>query len=253
MPKTILIIGIGPGDPDQITIQAVNALNRLDVVFLMDKGAAKDSLIEHRREILRRHAPDREIRFVEAPIPERDRDAGDYRAAVEDLNARKGDVFETMIATGLSEGETGGILVWGDPALYDSTVRIVEEIAQSGRHEIEWEVIPGISSIQTLAAKHRTTLNRIGRSIEITTGRRLREAVPEADSVVVMLDAENSFGAIEDPQDWEIFWGAYVGAAEQILIAGALDEVSDEIVRRRAEARERYGWMMDSYILRKQG
>ncbi|MDR4307989.1 precorrin-6A synthase (deacetylating) [Chelatococcus sambhunathii] len=248
--KTILIIGVGPGDPDQVTIQAVKALNRLDVVFLMDKGAAKDSLIEHRREVLRRHAPDRAIRFVEAPIPERDR-TGDYEAGVRDLNARKGDVFERMIAEGLKDGECGGVLVWGDPALYDSTVRIVEEIAASGRHDLEWEVIPGISSIQTLAARHRTTLNRIGRSIEVTTGRRLREAGPRADSVVVMLDAENAFAGLDDPEAYEIYWGAYVGAPEEILIAGPLAEVTNEIVRRRAAAREANGWIMDSYILRR--
>jgi len=53
---------------------------------------------------------------------------------------------------------------------YDSTIRIVEIIAGSGRHQFDYEVIPGISSVQALAAKHKVPLNRISQSIEITTG-----------------------------------------------------------------------------------
>ena len=49
--KKILIIGIGAGNPDYITMQAVKALNRTDVFFLMDKGQSKDKLIDLRREI----------------------------------------------------------------------------------------------------------------------------------------------------------------------------------------------------------
>jgi len=52
--KKILIIGIGAGDPDYVTMQAVNALNQVDVFFLLDKGASKAKLIELRKEICRR-------------------------------------------------------------------------------------------------------------------------------------------------------------------------------------------------------
>ncbi len=63
---------------------------------------------------------------------------------------------------------------------------------------LKYEVIPGISSVQALAAKHRIALNRIGESIHITTGRKLAEGFPNnADSVVVLLDGEQSFKMIE--------------------------------------------------------
>jgi precorrin-6A synthase len=42
-----------------------------------------------------------------------------------------------------------------------------------------------------------------------------------------------------------------VGTADEILIAGALDEVAEQIAATRAEARERNGWIMDSYLLKK--
>jgi len=53
--RQILVIGIGAGDPDYVTVQAVNAINEADVFFVVDKGPDKSSLVELREEILRRH------------------------------------------------------------------------------------------------------------------------------------------------------------------------------------------------------
>ncbi|MFC3694829.1 precorrin-6A synthase (deacetylating) [Chenggangzhangella methanolivorans] len=250
MPKTIKIIGIGAGDPDHLTIQAVKALSQVDVVFLMDKGPAKEKLNALRKKICARHMGERAYRFVDAANPERERE-GDYLAAVADLNARKQAVFERLIAAELRDGECGAFLVWGDPSLYDSTIRLVEAIAASGRHDLDWDVIPGITSVQALTARHRTTLNAIGRAVTITPGRRLAERFPDGvDSVVVMLDAENAFRRLRE-DDVDIYWGAYVGTPDEILIAGKLDDVAGEIERVRAEARAAHGWIMDSYLLRR--
>lgn len=71
--KRILIIGIGAGNPDYITMQAVKALNRTDVFFLMDKGQSKDKLIDLRREICETYITEPGYRFVEADCPERAR------------------------------------------------------------------------------------------------------------------------------------------------------------------------------------
>jgi precorrin-6A synthase len=249
--KHILIIGIGAGDPDYLTVQAIKALNRADVFFVMDKGPAKEKLVALRKEICRRYIEDDDYRIVEATCPERVRDVSDYRASVDDLNADKQAVFERLIAEELADGECGAFLVWGDPALYDSTIRIVEAIARSGRHVLDFEVIPGISSIQALVAKHRTTLNSIGQALEITPARRLAEGFPERlDSVLVMLDAKNTYKRFVG-EDMDIFWGAYVGTPDEILIGGRLAEVADEIEQVRAEARSRHGWIMDTYLLRR--
>ena len=42
--RTIYVIGIGAGDPEHLTVQAIAAMNRVDVFFIIDKGAAKDDL-----------------------------------------------------------------------------------------------------------------------------------------------------------------------------------------------------------------
>jgi precorrin-6A synthase len=249
--KKLLVIGIGAGNPDYITMQAVKALNLVDVFFLMDKGQSKDKLIDLRREICERYITDRDYRFVEAHSPERERGDVDYKASVEDLNLAKQQTFERLISEEMTDDQCAGFLVWGDPALYDSTIRILQAILASGRCAFEFEVIPGITSVQALAAQHKVPLNCIGRSIEITTGRRLAAGqVSDADSLVVMLDAEDSYHRVAD-QETEIYWGAYLGTPDEILISGKLKEVADEIERVRKAARLENGWIMDTYLLRK--
>lgn len=247
--KQILLIGIGAGDPDYVTIQAVKALNRVDVFFVLDKGEVKQDLVDVRQEILDRHV-ERSYRVVEARDPERDRSTPAYAEAVHDWRRRRADVCEELIRTELADGETGAFLVWGDPSLYDSTLAIVEDILARGDVEFDYEVVPGITSVQALVAKHRTSLNRVGRPVQITTGRRLAEGFPDdVDDVVVMLDAHNSFTGVGD--DVDIYWGAYVGTPDELLVSGPVHEVGERIVATRAEARERKGWIMDTYLLRR--
>jgi precorrin-6A synthase len=248
--RRVLVIGIGAGDPDHVTMQAVAALNAAEVFFVMEKEAAGE-LVRLRREICERYIEGTSYRIVEVRDPERDRAASDYVAAVAAWRSARADVWEELIARELGESGCGAFLVWGDPALYDSTIAVLGEIASRGRLAFEVEVVPGISSVQALAAAHRVALNRVGEPIEITTGRRLREAAgDDGGDVVVMLDAGNAFDAVED-RDTEIYWGAYVGTRHEILVSGRLRDVAAQIVRLRAEARERHGWIMDVYLLRR--
>lgn len=248
--KQLLIIGIGAGAPEYLTVQAINAMNRADVFFLLDKGASKNKLIQLRRDILERYVSRTGYRIVEADSPERVRD-GEYAGQVRDLNRAKQQVFERLIESELQDGQCGAFLVWGDPSLYDSTLRILNAILREGRIGFEHQVIPGITSVQALAARHKVPLNAIGQSVQITTGRRLAEGFPSnAESVVVMLDAEDTYRQLDDPT-LDIYWGAYVGTPDEILRSGRLVEVGEEIQRTRQAAREANGWIMDTYLLRR--
>lgn len=248
--KELLLVGIGAGDPDYITQQAIKALRRSDVIFLMDKGPAKHKLNALRREICERFLEGHNPRFAEGQQPERERDAADYRASVDELNRDKQAVFEQLIDEQMNDGEVAAFMVWGDPSLYDSSIRIVESIT-AARSDLRFDVIPGITSLQALTARHRVPLNQIGRAVEITTGRLLAEGWPQGvDSVAVMLDAKDTY-LLFVGQHLHIYWGAYVGTVDEILIAGPLDEVAERIATTRAQARERNGWIMDSYLLKK--
>jgi precorrin-6A synthase len=244
--RTVYVIGIGAGDPEHVTRQAIAAMNRVDVFFTIDKGEEKGDLAALRAELLARHVR-RPHRVVEARDPERDRAAPGYEAAVVAWQERREAVYQRMIADELPDGGAGAFLVWGDPALYDGTLRILERIGG-----IEIVSIPGISSVQALAAAHRIALNRIGRAFLVTTGRRLAaEGMPPGvDDVVVMLDAREAFADLPDT-DLDIYWGAYVGSADEVLVRGDLQEVKGEIRWLRARERERKGWIMDTYLLRR--
>ncbi|MGW6057854.1 precorrin-6A synthase (deacetylating) [Streptomyces sp. NPDC055189] len=259
--REIHVIGIGAGDPDQLTLQAVKALKSTDVFFILDKGEEKDDLVRLRRDLLDEHraAADGAYRVVEARDPARDRKAGgaDYSPAVGDWRSRRAEIYERLIADELGEDESGAFLVWGDPSLYDGTIGVLEEVLGRGAVAFSYDVVPGISSVSSLAARHRTGLSRVGRPVQITTGRRLAdEGFPEGvDDVVVMLDARQAFLRYQsengDGGDMYIYWGAYIGTADEILVSGPLDEAAPRIEALRAEARERKGWIMDTYLLRR--
>jgi precorrin-6A synthase len=254
--RTVRVIGIGAGDPEQLTLQAVREIGATDVFFLIDKGGEKSQLIDVREQMLAAHAAAGH-RVVVARDPERDRTARTPGSApaVDDWRRRRADLYERLIAEELADGESGAFLVWGDPALYDSAGGVLREVARRGAVAFEWSVVPGVSSVSTLAARHRTGLNQVGGAVQFTTGRRLAAGgLPEGvDDVVVMLDAHQAFTELAG-RGLHIYWGAYLGTDDEILLQGPLDdELARRIVEVRARARARKGWIMDTYLLRRGG
>jgi precorrin-6A synthase len=246
--RFIHVIGIGAGDPDYMTVQAIEALNDTQVFFAMDKGETKSDLVALRRQICVRFIREPGYRFVELPDPERSTDT-DYREAVSDWHAARARVWASAIDTELCRDGVGAFLAWGDPSLYDSTLRILDAVA--AEIDIDYDVIPGITAVQALTARHRIPLNEVGEPVFITTGRHLRArglSGSASRSIVVMLDAECSFRTC--PANTRIWWGAYLGTDHELLVAGTIGEVGEQIEQLRAEAREQHGWIMDTYLLR---
>jgi precorrin-6A synthase len=251
--RRLMLIGIGAGNPDYITVQAINALKQVDVVFVTDKGEETADLLRARKDVCERHMQTKPYRIVEIQDPKRERRPDAYPAAVAAWHEKRAALYEQVIREQLSEKEVGAFLVWGDPSLYDSTLRIIDQVAALKTVEFEWEIIPGISSIQALAARHRISLNEIGEPIHITTGRRLNdERLAAGTNVLVMLDGNCAFKAL-DSDNIDVFWGAYLGTPDEILFAGKLSELSEQIERARTSARNQKGWIMDTYLLRKRG
>src|ERR1700756_5654861 len=233
-----------------MTVQAIAALNDTQVFFAMDKGEAKGDLVALRRQICTRFIREPGYRFVELPDPKRAPDVQDgvYREAVSEWHAARTRIWATAISTELASDGVGAFLAWGDPSLYDSTLRILDTVA--AEVDFTLDVVPGITAVQALTARHRIPLNEVGEPVLITTGRQLRDRgmTGPARSVIVMLDAECSFQAC--PPDTRIWWGAYLGTGDELLVAGTIGEVGARIAALRAEARGRHGWIMDTYLLR---
>ncbi|MBK4987899.1 precorrin-6A synthase (deacetylating) [Pseudomonas sp. S36] len=247
--KEVLLIGIGPGDPAQVTYQAVTALRRASVLFIMDKGPDKQDLLHLRKRILERYRPEGGYRLVQMPDPTREGNPADYVGAVRDWHRERATVYATLIEQHIAAGECGAFLLWGEPTLYDSTLRILTRVQEQGVR-LQVHVIPGISSVQVLAARHRIALNRIGEPLLILPGRQLA-GVDRIDNVVVMLDGQCAFATLNDPA-LTIYWGAYLGTEDELLVAGPLEAVKARILELRAGARLRKGWIMDTYLLRRE-
>lgn len=243
---TLSLIGIGTGNPDHLTAAAVKALNGAALILLPRKGEDKSDLADIRRLILS------EVLTTPVPIAEYDvprrADQPDYLDAVNDWHDAIAAVWRDTIACHLPAGGRVAVMVWGDPSLYDSTLRIAARLP-----DVAVSVIPGITSLQVLTAAHAIPLNTLAGPVTITTGRQLRETGwPEgATTLAVMLDRGGAFTAI-DPDDVLVWWGAYVGMPQQVLIHGPLAEVSQSILDTRAELRAKHGWIMDIYLLRRE-
>jgi precorrin-6A synthase len=249
--KTLSLIGIGPGGLDYLTLQAIEAMRRVDVFFMLEKaGRGKAELLEIRRRIMERYLEPDRFRVVTASSPPRSTAEG-YRQGVADWHATKRALFVELFERELADGQCGGFLIWGDPALYDQTVSLIGAIVTEAPERYRLEVIPGITAVQALTAQHRIPLNRVGETISITTGRQLARCDPSTlDNAFVMLDGEESFQRFTG-QGMDIYWGAYLGTKDQVLIAGDLDQRLAELLETRRRARERKGWIMDTYLLRR--
>lgn len=249
--RHIHIVGIGAGNPEHLTVQAINALNAANVILIPSKGAAKTELADVRREICQRYVTNQATRFVDYDVPSRQTAERSYVQSVDEWHDAISATYERLFLAHLGEHESAAFLVWGDPGLYDSTLRILERVVARGNVMLDYSVVPGITSIQALTASHRIPLNLVGKPVQITTGRRLTESFPGiVETAVVMLDGEQAFSKIDDAEAY-IYWGAYLGTKDEITIAGRLADVSERILATRAEARARHGWIMDIYLLRK--
>jgi precorrin-6A synthase len=248
--RTILIVGMGAGDPAFLTLQAIAALRRADVVFLPEKGEEKAGLNVVRLRLLEGAVPEGGYRVIPFDVPERTvGETPQYKANIGDWRGGLREAYRELFTTELKEGQTGAFLVWGDPAVYDGTVTIVEEMR--GELDLAVEMLPGISAVQALAAAHRIPLNRVGEAITVTTGRRV--AAGDADglsSFVVMLDNHAGWRRFAG-EEAAIYWGAYLGTPDQLLVAGRIADVQDEIARVRQAAQEKHGWIMDTYLIRR--
>lgn len=250
--QTLSLIGIGPGGPDLVTVQAIEAMRKVDLFFLLDKeGRGKDTLIAAREAIMARYLESHRYRVVHAPSPPRARAPDGYLEVVQDWHARKRALFAELIARELGPDETGALLIWGDPSLYDQSIRLFAELVAERPSERRLVVIPGISAVQILTARHAIPLNRIGEPVAITTGRQLEQGDPaDIHNTVVMLDGQGAFRHGLG-QGLDIYWGANLGTAEERLMAGPLDAVADELLANLEQLRTANGWLMDTYLLRR--
>ena len=242
----LTLIGIGTGNPDHLSLQAAAEIAAADLILIPLKGAGKEDLAGLRRMICDAHAGP-QTRIVEFDLPQRDATDPDYKHGVTRWHNAIAESWQAQIHAHLPQlAGRVALLVWGDPSLYDSTLRIAGRLTIPLRRR----VIPGITAIQALCAAHAIPLNAVGAPVQITTGRQLRDHgwPPGVDRIVVMLDGDCAFQSL-DPGGLTIWWGAFLAMPEEMLIHGPLGTTGPQIIKARADARARHGWIMDIYLL----
>jgi precorrin-6A synthase len=249
----LCLVGIGTGNPDHVTRQGVKALNAADLILVPHKGAGKADLAELRLQLCKELVTNPATQVVGFDMPVRDADDPDYPAAVNRWHDAIAEVWLATIRAHWPANRADrrvALLVWGDPSLYDSTLRIAERLAV--QLPLRVSVVPGITALQALTAAHAIALNDINAPVTITTGRQLRDhGWPQnANTIAVMLDGDCAFQHLP-PEGVTIWWGAYLGMPQQICIAGPLAEVSGQILVERQAARAAHGWIMDTYLMRR--
>lgn len=240
----LFLIGIGTGNPDHLTLQAIKAMRGAELILIPKKGPDKSDLAGLRHAMLAEHAPD--VAVAEFDMPKRDVSGG-YLAGVEAWHDAIAAEWVAAVARA-GGARRVALLVWGDPSLYDSTLRIAGRLQPKPKVT----VVPAVTSVQVLTAGHAIPVNEVGAPFTVTTGRQLRDHGWPAgvETLAVMLDGECSFLTVP-PEGVHIWWGAYVGMAEEVLRAGPLAEMAAVIPPLRERLRAEHGWIMDIYILRR--
>lgn len=243
------LVGIGTGNPDHLTRAAEAAIRAADLVLLPRKRAETRELLDLRAGICA-GLLGAAARTATFDVPVRDPGAP-YLEGVAAWHAAIAAAWRAAIADHLPQGGRVALLVWGDPALYDSSLRIAERLGAAGQ-AVSVTVVAGITSLQALAAAHAIPLTALAAPLLVTTGRRLGAGGWPAgvDTVAVMLDPGCAFESV-DPRDVTIWWGAYLGMPQQALRSGPLGAVAASIRDARTLLRARHGWIMDCYLLRR--
>ena len=241
--RELWLIGIGTGHPGHVTLEGQQAMRDAAVVLIPRKGQGKEDLAHLRLDILKAARSQAQVIPFDMPVR-------DENLPYEDRVSLWHDQIAERWTAALSDALDGpvALLIWGDPGLYDSTLRIASRLDPAP----QLRVVPGITALQALTSAHAIPFNTINGAVTVTTGRRLRDhGWPEgAESVCVMLDGVCSFQTVSMP-NLHIWWGAYLGMPEQVLASGPVESVGETIIAKRAAARQRHGWIMDTYLLRR--
>ena len=178
MAGTFIGIGVGPGDPELITIKAVKALKAVDIIFVPKSHAKKPSMaLSMVKQILAERKKPAQI--VELVFP----------MTKDELNNRKLWVENAAIVAAKAKKSDVAFITLGDPMLY-STFLYLYECVKETYPEIELEIIPGVTSVTAAAASSKLPLAEKEEVVTIIPSdldpAHIEDAAKHADNLVFM-------------------------------------------------------------------
>jgi precorrin-2 C20-methyltransferase/precorrin-3B C17-methyltransferase len=180
-------VGVGPGDPELVTLKAARIIAGADVIAYPGKehGASRArEIVDVRPEQIELH-----LRY---PVTTGKTDhPGGYEGAMADFY----DACAAELATHLDAGRDVAVLCEGDPFLYGSYMYLHDRLAA----RYETTVIPGVTSFSAAAAAAGTPLVRRDDVLTILPGTLGTEALAarlEASDAAVVMKSGRTFGSI---------------------------------------------------------
>lgn len=214
-------VGVGPGDPELMTLRAVDILGRADMLFA---AASRDSDQSTALNIARPYLkPGAKVRRLHFPI-----------TADRTVIDRAWDRHARRLAVFLRAGRDCAFLTLGDPLLY-STFGYLLRAVRAVLPEAEVEVTPGVTSFQAAAAKTQTILAEGDQTLAVApcfAGPEPYRRVADAADSAVILKAYRSFPAIREELRAR-------GLLEKAVLVSRLGQEGEKVERDVAAAGDR--------------
>ncbi|NCO82988.1 MAG: precorrin-2 C(20)-methyltransferase [Nitrospirae bacterium CG_4_10_14_3_um_filter_44_29] len=183
MSGKLYVIGVGPGDPELLTLKAERILREVPCICVpkgreegnsLALSIVQKALSLEGKEIIEAHFPMRKTKSVQ-------------RSKDSELDNKWAETAETILSR-LHEGLDAAFITLGDPAIYSTFFYLYDRLLESNP-ELEIEIIPGVSSINASAAKAKISLGLADESIAILPANymgELEDAIKRFDTVVLM-------------------------------------------------------------------
>jgi precorrin-2/cobalt-factor-2 C20-methyltransferase len=170
-------VGVGPGDPELLTIKAQKTLQKVAVISFTQLDDGKESYaLSVVRGVLEAAKPE----FLAITIPSDDETP---------VSPQTWTDAAAEIAGHLSQGKDVAFITEGDPMLYSEFFQVLASV-KSVVSDLEFEVIPGVSSVMAAAASSGMPLVTHGQRLTILPKvygiDDLREAITNSDTTVLM-------------------------------------------------------------------
>jgi precorrin-2/cobalt-factor-2 C20-methyltransferase len=210
----LFCVGCGPGDPELLTVKAVNLIKNAEIIFTPTAREGKPSIA---LSVVERYV-DKFTKIVDLIFP-----MVKDRESLKDYWKRNADEIADAVRT-----EKRVIyLTVGDPALYSTWIYIHREL-QNNHRDIEIDIVPGIASMFAFAAQAKMSLAEGDETLAIVPAcydlDKVKQTANSCDTVIFLKDGRYFDSVIEMLAD--------VGFADDSMIAIAQDvSVTGEIMK----------------------
>lgn len=174
-------VGVGPGDPELLTLKALRILRESDVVAVPDKGDGEGTALG----IVREHIQDKPLLRCATPM------VRDHR-----LLSEAYDRIADELCAHLEAGRQVAFITLGDPTVYSTYVYVHRRVLRRG---FEAALVPGVPSFCAVAARLNMSLcEHSERLLIVPASHRDVEDCLHVDANLVFMKAGREIGALRD-------------------------------------------------------